>query len=97
MHDSGEPSAFYLKLRERWWDKAKYAMYLCVSKGSRSAKARGSWSTAGFSDVPVLPPLALSKSRKVWTAIAKNKKNTLGVAGKYGLIATRMFRSFLSM
>jgi hypothetical protein len=41
VHDSGEPSAFYLKLRERWWDKAKYAMYLCV-KRKPVAKARGS-------------------------------------------------------
>jgi hypothetical protein len=32
VHDSGDPSAFYLKLRERWWDKAKYAMYLCVQR-----------------------------------------------------------------
>jgi len=32
VHGSGEPSAFYLQLRERWWDKAKYAMYLCVQR-----------------------------------------------------------------
>jgi len=42
VHDSGEPSAFYLKLRERWWDKTKYAMYLCVNR-KPVAKARGSW------------------------------------------------------
>jgi hypothetical protein len=41
VHDSGEPSAFYLKLRERWWDKAKYAMYLCVHR-KPVAKAQGS-------------------------------------------------------
>jgi hypothetical protein len=41
VHDSGEPSAFYLKLRERWWDKTKYAMYLCI-KRKPVAKARGS-------------------------------------------------------
>jgi len=40
-HESGDPSAFYLKLRESWWDKAKYAMYLCVRR-KPVAKARGS-------------------------------------------------------
>jgi hypothetical protein len=38
---SDDPSAFYLKVRERWWDKAKYAIYLCV-KRKPVAKARGS-------------------------------------------------------
>lgn len=41
VHDSGEPSAFYLQLRERWWDRAKYAMYLCI-KRKPVAKAQGS-------------------------------------------------------
>lgn len=41
VHDSSEPSAFYLKLRERWWDKAKYAMYLCITR-KPVAKTQGS-------------------------------------------------------
>jgi len=41
VHDSDDPSAFYLNLRERWWDKAKYAMYLCV-KRKPVANAQGS-------------------------------------------------------
>ena len=32
VHDSGDPAPFYLQLRERWWDKAKYAMYLCIQR-----------------------------------------------------------------
>jgi len=32
VRDPGAPSAFYLKLRDRWWDKAKYAMYLCIKR-----------------------------------------------------------------
>ena len=35
------PSVFYLQIRERWWDKAKYAMYLCVQR-KPVAKARDS-------------------------------------------------------
>ena len=32
VQGSDDPAAFYLKLRERWWDKAKYATYLCVKR-----------------------------------------------------------------
>jgi len=40
VHDSGAPSAFYLQLRKRWWDKAKYGMYLCI-KRQPVAQAQG--------------------------------------------------------
>ena len=32
VHDSVDPSVFYLWMRGCWWDKVKYAIYLCIKR-----------------------------------------------------------------